>query len=254
MKRHVFLIHALTLPIAAAFLLAAPALVFAEIDSSNDFKIDLTQAKEAAQKAKWSDPDRIASTSDGLGWGAGDEAGSRDFWLETTEPMPIGLSWRPTSIVSLRVTVNHSGTAGQLYARYSADGKHWTTWQPLDQAVPARKEGNAHEFTGTLRVPYRERAHYEELRMKYARRQDVPWCSDEEALVQELVQQDPKFFEGPTPFIGYVQVLYEAQLHSGQRVASLQVTANWSVGGRHLPPKDENTSKGRDAPWRFKAP
>jgi hypothetical protein len=150
--------------------------------------------------------------------------------------------------------VHHPGTVGQLYARYGADGKHWTTWQLLDEVKQAKKDTADHEFSGVLRVPYRESARYQELRMKYARREDVPWSSDEEALVEELVRREPKFFDESAPFIGYIQFLYEADLHSGQRITGLEVNARWSLGGKHQAPKDENAYKGRDVPWRFKAP
>ena len=77
---------------------------------------------------------------------------------------------------------------------------------------------------------------------------------DEEALVEELVRREPKFFDESAPFIGYIQFLYEAQLHSGQRITGLEVNASWSLGGMHQRPKDENASKGRDVPWRFNRP
>jgi hypothetical protein len=61
-------------------------------------------------------------------------------------------------------------------------------------------------------------------------------------------------FERPPPFIGYVQFLYEAQLRGGQKVKGLQVDVDWWLGGKHHPPKDEGARKGREVPWRFKAP
>ena len=254
MKTHCILKNPLMSLIAAGILLGAPGLALATIESATSFHIDLTQVKEAAAKAKWSEPDHNAVTSAGLGWGAGEEEGSRDFWLQTTAPMAIGLSWRPAHYASLRATIHHPGTVGQLYARYGADGKHWTTWQLLDEVTPAKKDTADHEFSGVLRVPYREMARYQGLRMKYARREDVPWSSDEEALVEELVRGEPKFFDESAPFIGYIQFLYEAQLHSGQRITGLEVEASWSLSGIHQRPKDEKTAKGRGVPWRFKAP
>ena len=74
-----------------------PGSAVAEIDSSTTFRLDLTNANEAAKKAKWSEPDRIAVRPEGLGWGQGNEQGSRDVWLQT-EAIGIGLSWRPTSM------------------------------------------------------------------------------------------------------------------------------------------------------------
>ena len=105
-----------------------------------------------------------------------------------------------------------------------------------------------------LRVPYREAARYQTLRLDYSRREDVPWSSDEEALVKDILKREPKFFERSTPFIGYVQFLYEAQLHGGQRLKGLQAEVSWSVSGKHHPPKEESSRNGRDVPWRFKAP
>jgi hypothetical protein len=66
-----------------------------------------------------------------------------------------------------------------LYARYSADGKHWTTWQHLEAADAAAANGPTKVFQGTLRVPYRERAPYDKLRLEYARREAPAtrrWC------------------------------------------------------------------------------
>jgi hypothetical protein len=234
-------------------LLSSTGAVLGEILSNTSYTLDLTNAKEAAKRAKWSEPERVIVTAQGLGWGQGGEQGSRDFWLET-EPIAIGLSWRPTSIAVVKATIDKPGTSGLLYARYSADGKHWTTWQHLEEATPAAPDGATQVFSGTLRVPYRERAPYTELRLEYARRDDVPWSSDEEALVKDILKREPKFFEKSTPLIGYVQFLYEAQLHDNQRIKELKLEISWQVGGKHIPPKNEKDWEGRDGAWRFKAP
>jgi hypothetical protein len=238
---------------AGTLTLLAPGLARGEIDSSTPFALDLTSAKVAAQKAKWAHPDGVKVTADGLGWGTAADRASLDFWLET-EPVAVGLSWRPTSIATIRATVKQPGNSGMLYARYSTDAKHWTTWQLLEEATPAKEGAATQEFHGTLRVPYRERQGYDKLRLEYARRDDVPWASDEEALVKDILGRDPKFFERSTPFIGYVQFLYEAQLLGGQRLKGLDVDVGWFLSGIHRPPKDEETGKVREVPWRFKAP
>jgi hypothetical protein len=247
-----------TLLAFAAVVLAFPGPAPASILSMNRYVLDLTKPDEAKAKAEWSGPERIAVTADGLGWGTPAEQGSRDVWLQTTEPFALGLSWRPTMSASLRVTVNGPGENGQVYARYSADGKHWTTWQPLEAGppppgTPGMPKGPTQTFRGWLRVPYRERAKYAELLQEYTRRQDVPWSSDEEALAREVVRGDPQFFAKQTPFVGYVQLLYECQLPAGRRLRGLEVEAGWGVGGLHTIPKDPATKKGRDGPWRFKA-
>ena len=234
--------------------LAWEGTAFAVIESSTTYKLNLTDVKEAPKKAKWSDPDRIEVTGQGLGWGSRDDEGSRDFWVQTA-PIGIGLSWRPTSGASIKATVMHTGTAGLLYARYSVDARRWTAWQLLESAGKGRTTSFPTEvFQGTLRVPHRESARYHELRLEYSRRDDVPWRSDEEALVKEIFKREPAFFEKTTPFIGYVQFLYEAQLHGGDRVKGIQADFGWIVGGKHHAPKDEKSWEGRDLPWRFEAP
>jgi hypothetical protein len=139
-----------------------------------------------------------------------------------------------------------------LYARYSADGKHWTTWQLLPEFGPGG--GRVQEFRGKLRVPYRERARYEELRLAFARREDTAWASDEEALAREIVKGKPGFFGKAVPFIGHVQLLYEARLPAGVRLQKIDLEVAWQVSGKHLPPKEAKTAVGRDVPWRFIAP
>jgi hypothetical protein len=224
-----------------------PPAALAVIQSSTVYTLDLSKPKEAAKKAEWSDPDKIKATGEGLGWGDRNDKGWRDVWLQTV-PIGIGYSWRPASAASIKATVEGAGADGQLYARYSADGKHWTTWQHIDAADKAPGV-----YRGTLRVPYREAARYQRLRREYELRDDVPWCSDEEALVKDLLKREPKFFEKTTPFIGYVQFLYETQLDGGQRMKGLKVEARWFLGGLHHAPKNPAAQKGRDVPWRFKA-
>jgi hypothetical protein len=236
----------------ATLTLSSPGFAWGEISSSTPFTVDLANAKTAPQMAKWARPDVIKITPEGLGWGTADDKGTRDFWLET-EPVAIGLSWRPTSIATIRATVKQPGNSDMLYARFSADGKHWTTWQLLEATSP-KKAGGAQDFHGTLRVPYRERTPYDELRMAYARRDDVAWASDEEALAKEILKRDPKFFERSTPYLGYVQFLYEAQLPGGHRIQGLELHIDWFLSGKHHPAKDPAAQEGREIPWRWKAP
>src|SRR4051812_32024478 len=82
---------------------AAPA--HAVIVGMNQLVVDLTKPEEAKAKAKWSDPNKVALSTQGLGWGTAGEAGTKDFWLQTTEPLALGTSWRPTSAANLKVVV-----------------------------------------------------------------------------------------------------------------------------------------------------
>jgi hypothetical protein len=245
-----------TLAAGLALLLTTPCP--ATIMSVTHFSVDLTKPQDAKAEATWSEPDKIGVTAQGLGWGSFADTGSRDVWLQTTEPIGLGVSWRPTIATYLRVTIRGPGNNGQLYARYSADATHWTTWQPLEAepmppGVAGTAKGPTQSFKGLLRVPYREHGKYGELVSAYSRRQEVPWASDEEAAVKEIVKTDAKFFERQTPFIGYVQLLYETQLPGGQRVQGMDVQAEWAVGGMHAIPRDPAAQKDRDGPWRFRA-
>lgn len=211
--------------------------------------VNLADADDAQRKATWSDPHVVRVNSSGLGWGTSADEGSRDFWLETTEPIALGESWRAPVSASIRATVEHAGKPGALYVRYSVDAKHWTEWQVLRAATP--KDG-AQLFEGEIRVPYREQGPYRELLQAYMRRDDVPWNSDEEALAKELIAGDSAFFRRQKPLIGYVQLLYEAQLQGGERIKGIKAEVMWAIGGTHTIPKDPTAYKDRGGPWRFK--
>ena len=90
---------ALILPVAC---LGAASTAFAEIMSNTSYTVDFTAQETAAKKIKWSDPEHIKLNKNGLGWGDRSENGSRDIWVETTQPIALGLSWRPTSIATIK--------------------------------------------------------------------------------------------------------------------------------------------------------
>jgi hypothetical protein len=88
------------------------------------------------------------TTPAGLGWGTAEEEGTRDFWIETIEPIPLGLSWRPTTSATVKATIRQPGRSGLLYARYSADGAHWSSWQLMEEAKPRNGQVAVQEFRG----------------------------------------------------------------------------------------------------------
>src|SRR5262245_19545695 len=55
------------LPLLLSFFLFLPGAAVAEIISFTEYKLDLCKPEEAAKKAKWSDPDKIKATGEGLG-------------------------------------------------------------------------------------------------------------------------------------------------------------------------------------------
>ncbi len=234
----------------AGFTSARPA--YGGILGISTAEVDLTDANESGKKCSWSDPAQIQVESKGLGWGTAADEGSRDFWIQTIEPLALGESWRPPMSAHVRVTIDLVGTPGMLYVRHSPDAKHWSEWQVMQAATPA-KEAKGQSFQGEIRVPYREQGPYRELLQAYSRREDVPWASDEEAFVKELVAKDADYFRRQKPFVGYLQFLYETQLHGGERIAGIKAEVSWAVGGVHAVPKNPNVYKARSGPWRFKA-
>lgn len=234
------------------------------IVSFNRLLIDFTKQKEAVTKATWSRPEKLVITAQGLGWD-GPAAESIGGWIHT-KPLGVGLSWRAASSVSLNVTIEptlkpitlsngqtYTPSSGTVYARFSPDAKHWSTWQVLSSMHPAPKDSTGRLFTGTLSVPMRERTEYLELFEAYSQL-DVPWTADEEALVKWVLARDAKFFERSLPFIGYVEFLFEATFHGGQRVVVLKADVGYGMSGLHSRAKDPNAALNRDIPWRFKAP
>lgn len=223
--------------------------------------VDFTDAKASGEKAEWSE--RVDINAQGLGLdGAADT--SRDGWI-MTKPLAVGTAWRPASASKITVEVSptpkpvqlndgssYTPDPGTMYARYSPDRKHWSTWQRLGNEA-AKPEAGASKFQGIVQVPAKMRQRYAERLREYAR-QDVPWTSDEEAAVRWIVEREPNFFDTELPFVGYVQVLYEVSFHGGQRLRSLNVRTGEGIGGMHQSPKDPAEYKKHEGPWRYAAP
>jgi trk system potassium uptake protein TrkA len=205
------------LVVALAFVLAS---ALASILGADDLTIDFTDAKDAKAKATWSDPNRITVTDAGLGWD-GQQNALRDTWIQTTS-LAVGLSWRPAQSVNITAEVEprlkpialDDGKTflpyvGNMFVRHSPDGKHWSSWQAMQWKGSKDDDRSKREFTASVALPTRDRKEYTKLMRQY-QELDVPWKSDEEALVKWIIQRDPEFFKKHTPFIGYVQDPVEA--------------------------------------------
>jgi hypothetical protein len=226
--------------------------------------IAFTNAADAQTNATWSEPDKITVSWEGLGWD-GDARESRDGWIQT-KSLALGSSSRPAYIITVRAAIRPppreftlsngqklTPDAGDMYVRYSPDLKHWSSWQALQRAEPQsieEKKIPARNYSGTIRVPNRERRDYVQLIYEYSQ-MDVPWKSDEEAAVKWIVNRDPDFFAKHIPFIGYAQFLYEGQFCGGQRIQFLKVEISYGMSGFHSVPRDEAASMNRDVPWRY---
>ena len=235
---------------------------YADIHGSKKIDIDFTNDTNAQARATWSEPGKLTVSEEGLGWD-GDGAASRDGWIET-KPVALGLSWRPTSAIFVRASIQpppqeytlgngkkYTGDAGELYVRYSPDLKHWSTWQPLQRSEPpSTGEAKAgRHYSGTVRVPYREQRVYSQLVSEYSHL-DVPWKSDEEAAVQWILKRDPDFFSTCIPFIGYAEFLFEGEFRGGQRIKTLHVDITYAMSGKQSLPRDGKGNNNPHGPWR----
>jgi hypothetical protein len=227
----------------------------------HELKIDFTKADDARKKATWSEKEKLDITERGLGWD-GEVNALRSGWVQT-EPLAIGLSWRPAQSANVNLKIAPDAkpfklpngqvsrpALGPAFVRHSPDGKHWSSWQAMDQAH--KNAGDYCGYSAHVAIPRKQRTEYDRLYAEY-QSLDVPWTCDEEAMANWIVKRHPDFFHQHQPFVGYVQVLFEGDFWGGQRVSRLEVSAAWGVGGVAGIPKDKNAEKDRDGPWRFKA-
>ncbi len=238
--------------------------VYASILGMEELKINFADKDDAKRKATWFEPNKIDINKNGLGWD-GEQNASRESWVQTI-PLAVGLSWRPAQSVNITVKIEpeiksitlpngqtYTPFFGWMFVRYSPDGKHWSSWQAMNYPKPQGSAVTERKYTAFVNIPQRERKEYINYMKKYWKL-DVPWVSDEEALVKWILRKDPKFFSKYTPFVGYLQFLYENSIPGGQRIAEFHATAGFVVGGMHQAPKDKDVYKKRGhIPWRFKA-
>jgi len=245
---------------------------YADMMENRDVVLDFTNREQIIERAKWSDPQYVVLTEKGLSLVMDERDGvppgeyhkvSRDIWIETTDPIAVGWSWRPVYSMHIRAERFPSGEftfgensvaypSGTLYVRYSPDSVHWSTWQAIDVQAPKDKTSPRQIYSGIIGVPNRERAEYSALTSEYSKK-DVPWKSDEEAAVKWILETEPDFFEQHLPFIGYVQFLYEVSLRGDESIQKLDINLNYGAGGMHSIPKDKEIYEDHKGPWRFKA-
>ncbi|MBL7214372.1 MAG: hypothetical protein ISS71_01705 [Phycisphaerae bacterium] len=236
---------------------------------SDEFTVDFTDPNAIREHTvTWTPQKKVQQTDEGLVFPNPSNATSVDFGL-LTKPYAIGLSWRPTYGATLGVELTPLGeetkfSGGTLhpsfysvYVRYSPDLKNWSSWHALQDKHPdwqARKKAGIHQFYIQLQVPHKERQKYNDYFSQYLK-MDVPWQSDEEAMVKWMLTKEPDFFKKHIPFIGYIQFLCEASMWANQPLSQMKISIGWGVGGLHSLPKDESVYKNRDnIPWRYKSP
>ena len=240
--------------------LLASCSAHAVIFSLDELVVDFTKPAGSITNATWSDPDKNSVLTNGLGWDGKPDA-SRDYWIQSI-PVAIGLAWRPASGASVEIKITPQLKPRQLsdgrdwpafpdsaFVRYSADKKHWSSWQALEQQ---RNAETNRIYGGLIQVPRIEHANYSKLYTEWEAN-DVPWNCDEEACVKWILQRESDFFSKQIPFAGYVQFRIEGELPSGQRIENIQMRLGWSVSGLQTIPKNPEYKRPEGA-WRFEAP
>lgn len=119
----------------------------------------------------------------------------------------------------------------------------------LDLQEPRDKQKPRLFFAGELRVPRHARKNYEALLREFAGT-DRPVGVDEGKAAAWIVKKDPKFFERETPYIGYVEFLWETQITGDQRVKKVVIDLGYGRGGGTQVPAGADDS----GPWKFRAP
>ena len=244
-----------------ALLLALPAVSRADVITGEQVVWDFTQPKAVQKLARWTPEKHIGATADGLGWD-GEANASRDVTVSSRTPAAVGWAWHPVTSVTVQAEVvppgrftfdtnstTFPGTAGQLYARFSADGWHWSTWQVLELQEPRDKQKPRLFFVGELRVPRHARKNYEALLREFAGTDRLIGV-DEGKAAEWIVKKDPKFFEREAPYIGYVEFLWETQITGDQRVKRVEINLRYGRGGLVQTPAGADDS----GPWKFRAP
>ena len=124
-------------------LFAAATTASGVVFDSKTIEIDFTTAS-ATNSCEWLPAARYRITERGLGWDgapAGQQINGGEILLH---PVAVGFFWRTAHSVSIRAEIlpgpqelkspdakPYWRSPGQLYARYSPDLAHWSTWQAL---------------------------------------------------------------------------------------------------------------------------
>jgi len=224
--------------------------VSAQIFFNDNVTIEFAPGK-VPREASWST--QMELTSRGLAtlqpWAPNT---SRDFWLRT-QPLAAGLSWRPSRVLGITVSLQDVEVAPnstmrpyvQAFARYSTDRVHWSSWFGLtgnDATLVAAT------FTGTLSMPQRAREKYDEL-MREWWQTDPAWQSDEHEFCVWLAARHPDYFAAEIPLIGYTQILIEGGAQ-GFRVGGLSVSLQSGSSGLSSIPRGTRRATA-DQKWLF---
>jgi hypothetical protein len=183
------------------------------------------------------------------------------FVLQTTEPLALGHGLPGAGIRAILSPIasphrfdngqTSPGYPGTLFARYSADTKHWSTWQPFPAPAiqqPCYSSGRTYSqcyvFSGELSVPQQQSEEFDKLCREYG----IQRPSGKQSCAKWIVTSQPDFFAThQPPVIAYVQFLFEDRDFSeGRRIEHLDFSITFGLGGNIL--QFQNTT------WDFRAP
>ena len=198
----------------------------------------------------WSD--QMEMTIDGLQtlqpWRPGT---SRDFWFQT-QPIAAGPAWRPPTFATIDLTLkdlvfDEASISNyiRVFARYSAERAHWSSWYPIPSTTRTMTSSTFH---GELQLPRFARKQYDSLMGEWWQTNPV-WGSDEREFCDWLVAHHRDYCANEIPFIGWVQLLVEGGAQ-GLRIGGISADIKASVGGMSISSRD-----GREpddtTPWSF---
>jgi hypothetical protein len=233
-----FMIHPAARFLAGMIALVCGTIAMASVFSGRELKLDFTDSN-VVQQASWTQSVSLKLGPNGLSNDALRNS-FLPFQLQTTDPIAIGVYWWPAQSASILATLNTSNTdSGHLFARYSPDTKHWSTWQAIARQGPIEPT-TQYTFSGELTVPQQEFGAFAELCNEHQGRGP----RDAEACVGEILKSQPDYFAKHQPFVGYVQFLYEADFWGGRCIEQLDINIFYGVA----------FDRGRsDIPWHFRA-
>lgn len=239
---------ALIATLFASWLLAGATSARGVVTLEDETTLDFSSEEVAANSATWTRDSSIDVTAQGLG----PTTEVRDIQIETKAPIAIGYITRPAGGVKIEAEVHRSRrngmvvrhvSAGTLSMRYSADAQHWSDWIIVPVLLPYSQ--TLSQYSLSAKVPYEDARRYFDLLAESG-------MNDQEKFVQQLIQKEPRFFEAPPPFMGYLQFRYKTELDPGQRIRSIRIRHFVVLSGHNLvDPPDVMT--GRKHAWRFKA-
>ena len=183
----------------------------------------------------------------------------------TTEAIAIGQFWSPATTAGVNVEVSPKALWRQfpppaVYARYGPDARHWSPWHPLalgatwscPTGLPCDSYGGDLAVASPDMTDFDARCREYERTTHPSQEGQPEEPPNAEACAQSIVKSQPDFFAEHLPFIGYVQLLYETELHGGEHLKSLDVYISWVDARPNNGPQPE-ASVSPTIRWRFRA-